>query len=177
MNLSNLRNLQVFFLNSTFDFKPPRKRRAKRSAPPCNVLDDNGTIPDSNKVTNLRFGLTMIDRIPYRGGLDQIGLECSVKSSALVAGSLSSWKWRWWYQTILILNTVDKVSCTGGLWTRHRHFRTIRKFALTGGTLLIAVLGLVHFPTAKFAGDISSSTLGRRECYSSYCVLNACDFL
>ena len=59
-----------------------------------------------------------------------------------------------------------KMSCTGALWRRQHHFRTIRKFALTSGTRLIGLVGFVHFPTVKFARDVSGSTLKDR--YSGF---------
>ena len=42
------------------------------------------------------------------------------------------------------------------------HFRTIRKFAPTGGTLLIGNVIFLHFPAAKFARDVDGSLLEDR---------------
>ena len=58
------------------------------------------------------------------------------------------------------------MSCTCALWRRQYHFRTIRKFALTSGTRLIGLVGLVHFPAVKFVEVVSGSTL--EDCYSGF---------
>ena len=50
------------------------------------------------------------------------------------------------------------MSCTSALWRRQHHFRTIRRFALTGGTLLFGLMGLIHFLAVKFAPDVVGST-------------------
>ena len=55
------------------------------------------------------------------------------------------------------MNNQVQMSCTYALWRRQHHFRTIRKFALTGGTLLFGIVGLVHFPGAKYAVDVGDS--------------------
>ena len=89
----------------------------------------------------------------------KIGLERSMKSSALAARSLSNLIYRWEYPgKILKLNTLDKMSCTCVLWRRQHYFRTIRTFALTRGILLFGLVDLVHFPSVKFAGDVGGST-------------------
>ena len=94
VNLSNLPNLKAFSLYAVVICKPPRKRLAPRSAPPFAVLHDInivlGTIPKSNKLTNLWFHFVIFDQRPFRGCL-KIGLEFSMKSSALVPGNFSSW--------------------------------------------------------------------------------------
>ena len=41
-------------------------------------------------------------------------------------------------------------------------FRTTRKFVHTSGTLLIGLVRLVHFPAAKFLGDVGST---HEDCY------------
>jgi hypothetical protein len=73
VNLSNLFNLRVFSLHSIINCKAPRK--SPRSARPFAVLHDIntalGTIPESNKVTNLWFDFKIIDRRPFRSCLDQ----------------------------------------------------------------------------------------------------------
>ena len=73
MNLSNLPNLQVFCLCIIINCKKPRK--APRNAAPPEVLRDIniilGTIPVSNKITNLWFDFDIFGRKPFRGCLDQ----------------------------------------------------------------------------------------------------------
>ena len=75
MNLSNLPNLKAFSLYAVVICKPPRQRLAPRSAPPFAVLHDInivlGTIPKSNKLTNLWFHFVIFGQRPFRGCLDQ----------------------------------------------------------------------------------------------------------
>jgi len=73
VNLSNLQNLRVFSLYNIINCTAPRK--APRNAQPFAVLHDInvvlGTIPESNKVTNLWFDFKIVGRRPFRGCLDQ----------------------------------------------------------------------------------------------------------
>ena len=65
--------------------------------------------------------------------------------------------------------TLKKMKCTRSLWRRQHHFLTIRIFVLTSGTLLIGIVGLVHFPVAEVVGDAGGSV------QAFYYALNACD--
>ena len=69
MNLGNLTNLHVFSLYTVVNCKAPR------NAPPFAVLLDInivlGTIPDSNRITNLCFCFEIVGRHPFHGSLDQ----------------------------------------------------------------------------------------------------------
>ena len=69
MNLSNLPNLHAFSLYTIVNCKAPR------NAPPFAVLHDInivlGTIPKSNRVTNLLFWFNIVGRRPFHGSLDQ----------------------------------------------------------------------------------------------------------
>jgi hypothetical protein len=73
VNLSKIPNLQVFCLCIIISCKVPRK--SPRNAQPPEVLRDIsivlGTIPVSNKVTNLWFDFEIFGRRPFRGCLDQ----------------------------------------------------------------------------------------------------------
>jgi hypothetical protein len=78
------------------------------------------------------------------------GLECTTESFAFLTGSLSKWKYRREYiRKIQRLSMMMSYTLT--LWARQYCFWTIRKFALTFGTLLFGIVGLVHFSPAKFA--------------------------
>ena len=75
MNLSKLPNLEAFSLSPVVCCKPPRKRNAPWSAPPFAALHDInivlGTIPESNRLTNLWFHIVIMGVRPFRGCLDQ----------------------------------------------------------------------------------------------------------
>ena len=71
VNLSKLSNLRVFSLYAFINFTPPRKRKAR----PFSALHDVnivlGTIPESNRITNLWFDFKIIGRRSFPGCLDQ----------------------------------------------------------------------------------------------------------
>ena len=75
LNLGNLSNLRVFSLYTFIHCKLPQKRKASRNATTFPALRDVnivlGTIPESNRVTNLWFDFTILGRHPFPGCLDQ----------------------------------------------------------------------------------------------------------
>ena len=102
----------------------------------------------------------------------KIGLEFSMKSSALVPGNLSSWNSGCQYlrMTSMKLNTLEKITCKCLLWRRQHYFRIIRIFTLT---LPFGIVIFFHLQVTKFARDLGGSMLAPKLLL--YCALNACD--
>ena len=77
VNLSNLPNLQVFSLYTIINCRAPR--RGQRIVPTFAALQDInivlGTIPDSNKITNLWLDFLTVGRRPFDKCLNQDWVE------------------------------------------------------------------------------------------------------
>ena len=107
-----------------------------------------------NLRTSLSISTSSVDPL-FVNVLIKTGMECTTKSFAFLTGSLSKWNYGCEYMGKFRRLAMMSYTCT--LWTRQDRFRTIRKFALTFGTLILWIVvdswTCFHFPATKFAVD------------------------
>jgi hypothetical protein len=170
VNLSNLPNLRVFSLYTITCRKtmawniwnPPL------NAPSFTILHDInivlGTIPESNRITNLWFDFLTIDRLSFDEFLndDWVGMFNEIIRIGGVKPLELELKSEVCSNTLPDEHTGeedDEFTCA--LWRRQHYFQIIRIFALTFGALFFRLVGFHLPPAAKFVRDVGGSTHAR----------------